>query len=55
MAGVDRRLPQRREAEFLEQSRRDDKADRLHMVEPLEIGIALDFAGHRAHPDAGQR
>ena len=49
------RLPRGREAKLLEQGRRDDEADRLDMVQPFEIGIAIDLCGHGAQPDAGQR
>ena len=44
LASVDRRLPERQKPQFLEEGRRDDEAHRRHMVEPFEIGIAIDFA-----------
>ena len=55
LAGVDWRLPERQQPQFLEERRRDDEAHRGHMVEPFEIGIAIDFRSHGAYPDTGQR
>ena len=55
LAGVDGRLPERQKPQFLEEGRSDDKANRRHMVEPFEIGVAIDFRSHRAYPDTGQR
>jgi hypothetical protein len=48
-------LPRRREAQLLEQDGRDDQADRLDVVQPFQVGIALELGRHAAHPEAGQR
>ncbi len=34
---------------------RDDQTDRLHVVQPFEVGIALGLGRHGAQPVAGQR
>jgi hypothetical protein len=55
LPGLDRCLPERQQPQFLEEGRRDDEAHRGNMVEPFEIGIAIDFRSHGAYRDTGQR
>ena len=43
LAGVDRVCRSGDEAELLQQARGDDQADRLNMVQPFEVGVAIDF------------
>ena len=52
---IDLGLARRRQAEFLQQDRRDDEPDRLDVVQPFEVRIALDLGRHRDQPIAGQR
>ena len=54
-ARVNRGLPQWREPQSLQQARGDDKTYGLDMVQPLQVGIAIDFRGHGDHPETGQR
>jgi hypothetical protein len=48
-------LPYRRQPQLLEQAGGDDKTDRLNMVQPFEVRVAIEVFGHSAHPEAGQR
>jgi len=52
---VDRGLPQGREPQSLQEAGADNKPDRLNMVQPLKVGVAIEVCGHGDHPDTGQR
>ena len=52
---IDRALPYRGEPQFLKQAGSDDKTDRLNMVQPFKIGVAIELCGHSSHPETGQR
>ncbi len=52
---IDRALPYRGEPQLLKQTGGDDKTDRLNMVQPFEVGVAIEVFGHTAHPETGQR
>jgi hypothetical protein len=52
---IDRALPYRREPEFFKQAGGNDKTDRLNVVQPFKIGVAVELCGHGAHPETGQR
>ena len=54
-ACIDRTLPQRGEPQPLEEAGGDDKPDRLNMVQPFEVGVAIEVCGHGDHPETGQR
>src|SRR5258706_30401 len=51
---VDRGLPQGREPQSLQEAGGDNKPDRLNMVQPFEVGVAIKVCGHGDHPDTGQ-
>jgi len=48
-------LPRGRETKFFQHDRCHDQAYWLNVVQPFEIGIALELGRHAIHPEAGQR
>ena len=54
-ACIDWRLTKRGKPKPLKEAGSDYKPDRLNVVQPFEVGVAIKVCGHGDHPETGQR